>query len=137
MGTTLAISFKIGGPGPTAFVRRATEKVDQDVDDILFLAALEGKDIMETRMLEKREVQTPKGGMHSSASMDARGSNQYNRQYRFGWLKNPQDYFLYQEEGFWHWGASKSIEGMFALKEGFDKAVYIADQAIDDLMRGR
>ena len=133
----MAISFKIDGPGPTAFVRRATEKVDQDVDDILFLAALEGKDIMETRMLEKREVQTPKGGMHSSASMDARGSNQYNRQYRFGWLKDPQDYFLYQEEGFWHWRASESIEGMFALKEGFDKAVYIADQAIDDLMRGR
>lgn len=133
----MAISFKIDGPGPTAFVRRATEKVDQDVDDILFLAALEGKDIMETRMLEKREVQTPKGGMHSSASMDARGSNQYNRQYRFGWLKDPQDYYLYQEEGFWHWGASKSIEGMFALEEGFDKAVYIADQAIDDLMRGR
>ena len=133
----MAISFKIGGPGPAAFVRRATEKVDQDVDDILFLAALEGKDIMETRMLEKREVQTPKGGMHSSASMDARGSNQYSRQYRFGWLKNPQDYFLYQEEGFLHWGASKSIEEMFALKEGFDKAVYIADQAIDDLMRGR
>ena len=133
----MAISFKIDGPGPTAFVRRATEKVDQEVDDILFLAALEGKDIMETRMLEKREVQTPKGGMHSSASMDARGSNQYNRQYRFGWLKDPQDYFLYQEEGFWHWGAGKSIEGMSALKEGFDKAVYIADQAIDDLMRGR
>ena len=133
----MAISFKVDGPGPTAFVRRATEKVDQDVDDILFLAALEGKDIMETRMLEKREVQTPKGGMHSSASMDARGSNQYNRQYRFGWLKDPQDYFLYQEESFWHWGAGESIEGMFALKEGFDKAVYIADQAIDDLMRGR
>ena len=132
----MAISFEIDGPGPTAFVRRATEKVDQDVDDILFLAALEGKDIMETRMLEKREVQTPKGGMHSSASMDARGSNQYNRQYRFGWLKDPEDYFLYQEEGFWHWGAGKSIEGILALKQGHDAATRAAEIAIDGIMSG-
>ena len=131
----MAISFKIDGPGPTAFVRRATEKVDQDVDDSLKLAAMEGLDVMETVMLTEDRID--KGIMVSGASMDARGSNQYNRQYRFGWLKDPQDYFLYQEEGFWHWGAGKSIEGMSALKEGFDKAVYIADQAIDDLMRGR
>ena len=131
----MAISFKIDGPGPTAFVRRATEKVDQDVDDSLKLAAMEGLDVMETVMLTEDRID--KGIMVSGASMDSRGSNQYNRQYRFGWLKDPQDYFLYQEEGFWHWGAGKSIEGMLALKEGFDKAVYIADQAIDDLMRGR
>ena len=134
MGTTLAISFKIDGPGPTAFVRRATEKVDQDVDDSLKLAAMEGLDVMETVMLTEDRID--KGIMVSGASMDSRGSNQYNRQYRFGWLKNPQDYFLYQEEGFWHWGAGKSIEGILALKQGHDEATRAAEIAIDGIMSG-
>lgn len=134
MGTTLAISFKIDGPGPTAFVRRATEKVDQDVDDSLKLAAMEGLDVMETVMLTEDRID--KGIMVSGASMDSRGSNQYNRQYRFGWLKDPQDYFLYQEEGFWHWGAGKSIEGILALKQGHDAATRAAEIAIDGIMSG-
>ena len=134
MGTTLAISFKIDGPGPTAFVRRATEKVDQDVDDILKLAAMEGLDVMETVMLTEDRID--KGIMVSGASMDSRGSNQYNRQYRFGWLKDPEDYFLYQEEGFWHWGAGKSIEGILALKQGHDAATRAAEIAIDGIMSG-
>ena len=134
MGTTLAISFKIGGPGPAAFVRRATEKVDQDVDDSLKLAAMEGLDVMETVMLTEDRID--KGIMVSGASMDSRGSNQYNRQYRFGWLKDPEDYFLYQEEGFWHWGAGKSIEGILALKQGHDAATRAAEIAIDGIMSG-
>ena len=134
MGTTLAISFKIDGPGPTAFVRRATEKVDQDVDDSLKLAAMEGLDVMETVMLTEDRID--KGIMVSGASMDSRGSNQYNRQYRFGWLKDPEDYFLYQEEGFWHWGAGKSIEGILALKQGHDAATLAAEIAIDGIMSG-
>ena len=134
MGTTLAISFKIDGPGPTAFVRRATEKVDQDVDDSLKLAAMEGLDVMETVMLTEDRID--KGIMVSGASMDSRGSNQYNRQYRFGWLKDPEDYFLYQEEGFWHWGAGKSIEGILALKQGHDAATRAAEIAIDGIMSG-
>lgn len=134
MGTTLAISFKIDGPGPTAFVRRATEKVDQDVDDSLKLAAMEGLDVMETVMLTEDRID--KGIMVSGASMDSRGSNQYNRQYRFGWLKDPEDYFLYQEEGFWHWGAGKSIEGILALKQGHDEATRAAEIAIDGIMSG-
>ena len=134
MGTTLAISFKIDGPGPTAFVRRATEKVDQDVDDSLKLAAMEGLDVMETVMLTEDRIDN--GIMVSGASMDSRGSNQYNRQYRFGWLKDPEDYFLYQEEGFWHWGAGKSIEGILALKQGHDEATRAAEIAIDGIMSG-
>ena len=130
----MAISFKIDGPGPTAFVRRATEKVDQDVDDSLKLAAMEGLDVMETVMLTEDRID--KGIMVSGASMDSRGSNQYNRQYRFGWLKDPQDYFLYQEEGFWHWGAGKSIEGILALKQGHDEATRAAEIAIDGIMSG-
>ena len=130
----MAISFKIDGPGPTAFVRRATEKVDQDVDDSLKLAAMEGLDVMETVMLTEDRID--KGIMVSGASMDSRGSNQYNRQYRFGWLKDPQDYFLYQEEGFWHWGAGKSIEGILALKQGHDAATRAAEIAIDGIMSG-
>ncbi len=130
----MAISFKIDGPGPTAFVRRATEKVDQDVDDSLKLAAMEGLDVMETVMLTEDRID--KGIMVSGASMDSRGSNQYNRQYRFGWLKDPEDYFLYQEEGFWHWGAGKSIEGILALKQGHDEATRAAEIAIDGIMSG-
>ena len=130
----MAISFKIEGPGPTAFVRRATEKVDQDVDDSLKLAAMEGLDVMETVMLTEDRID--KGIMVSGASMDSRGSNQYNRQYRFGWLKDPEDYFLYQEEGFWHWGAGKSIEGILALKQGHDEATRAAEIAIDGIMSG-
>lgn len=130
----MAISFKIDGPGPTAFVRRATEKVDQDVDDSLKLAAMEGLDVMETVMLTEDRID--KGIMVSGASMDSRGSNQYNRQYRFGWLKDPEDYFLYQEEGFWHWGAGKSIEGILALKQGHDAATRAAEIAIDGIMSG-
>ena len=130
----MAISFKIDGPGPTAFVRRATEKVDQDVDDSLKLAAMEGLDVMETVMLTEDRID--KGIMVSGASMDSRGSNQYNRQYRFGWLKDPEDYFLYQDEGFWHWGAGKSIEGILALKQGHDAATRAAEIAIDGIMSG-
>ena len=129
----MGISFKLDGPGPTAFVRRAMDKIDQDVDDSLNLAAMIGADVMETKMLQADRVDT--GKMLSGVSVDARGSNKYNRQYRFGWLKNPQDYFLYQEEGFWHWGAGKSIEGMFALKAGFDEAVREAEKAIDGIVR--
>lgn len=110
------------------------QKVDQDVDDSLKLAAMEGADKMETVMLQENRIDTAK--MLDGVSIDARGSNQFNRRYRFGWLKNPQDYFLYQEEGFWHWGAGKSIEGIFALKQGFDHAVTQAEIAIDGVMRG-
>ena len=130
----VGISFKMDGPGPTAFLERTMQKVDQDVDDSLKLAAMEGADKMETVMLQENRIDTAK--MLDGVSIDARGSNQFNRRYRFGWLKNPQDYFLYQEEGFWHWGAGKSIEGIFALKQGFDHAVTQAEIAIDGVMRG-
>ena len=133
----MPISFKIQGPGPAAFLKRAMDDMDQDIDDIMKLAAMEGLDIMETRMLEKREVRTPKDGMHSSASMDSKGSNKFFKRYRFGWLDKQEDYFLYQEEGFWHWGVGEMIEGMFALKEGFDTAYQAAEAAIDDYMRSK
>lgn len=35
----------------------------------------------------------------------------------FGWIRNVEDYFKYQENGFYHWLSRINIEPMFALRD--------------------
>jgi hypothetical protein len=35
----------------------------------------------------------------------------------FGWVNDPEDYYKYQETGFFNVRAGKSVEGMFALRD--------------------
>lgn len=132
--TSLGISFKVEGPGPAAFLRSTLAKVDSRVDEILELAAEAGADQMRLYIDARRTRRS--GDMYRGVSTDRRGSNQYARKARFGWLQDPQDYYLYQEEGFWHTQAERSIEGMFAMGDAFYEAEQLATDAINDLLRG-
>lgn len=131
---SLGISFKVEGPGPAAFLRSTLAKVDSRVDEIVAVAAEAGAEQMELNIRSRRQSRT--GKMANGVSVDRRGSNQYARKARFGWLKDPEDYFLYQEEGFWHVNSGESIEGMFAMGDAFYEAEQLATEAINDLMRG-
>lgn len=137
---SLAISFKVTGPGPTRWFDAKARKLDKDVAEAIDFGAELGKDIMESKMLQRREMRTPR--MHTSVTKDNRGSNQFKRRVRFGWLRDPQDYFLYQEEGFKHVGGWKNkegittqIKGMFALKDAQAEAEEFVTQEINKIMR--
>lgn len=40
----------------------------------------------------------------------------------FGWLEDPQDYYVYQEQGFRHYRTGNDVKGMHALLDGFTAA---------------
>lgn len=50
-----------------------------------------------------------------SSSVRSRTKNAWSG--AFGWLENPEDYFYYQNEGFYHVNANRVIRGMNALNE--------------------
>ena len=120
---------------------RLDKRVAEAVDFGAELGAARMEDFMEAR----REMRTPK--MHTSVTHDSRGSNQFKRRSRFGWLNDPQDYYLYQEEGFNHVGGWKDSEGrkrgtkrwiagMFALRDAQAEAEDFMKREISSIVRG-
>lgn len=43
----------------------------------------------------------------------------------FGWTKNQQEYFIYQDQGFRHWITGEWIYGMEALRNAYSHSVYV------------
>lgn len=50
----------------------------------------------------------------------------------FGWLRNQEDYFLYQEYGFNHLKAGYRVPGMFALR---DARLYVTKEVLPRLAK--
>lgn len=109
---------------------RLDKRVAEAVDFGAELGAARMEDFMEAR----REMRTPK--MHTSVTHDSRGSNQFKRRSRFGWLNDPEDYYLYQEEGFNHVHAKRWITGMFALRDAQAEAEDFMKREISSIVRG-
>jgi len=50
----------------------------------------------------------------------------------FGWVREFEDYYGYQDEGFTHWKSGEKIPGMFALR---DARLYVVQQVLPALRR--
>jgi len=71
------------------------------------------------------------GNMRDSVSVrfEGRGAN---RVAAFGWIRNFEDYFGYQDQGFLHVISGKRVAGMFALR---DARRYVVNQVLPRLTR--
>ena len=56
------------------------------------------------------------GKMLKSVGARSEGGAKQSRA-AFGWIRNVEDYFKYQENGFFHWLSRINIEPMFALRD--------------------
>jgi hypothetical protein len=59
-----------------------------------------------------------------------RGAQQTNA--AFGWIRNFENYFGYQDQGFYHVKANRMVEGMFALR---DARQYVRTQVLPRLVK--
>lgn len=59
-----------------------------------------------------------------------RGAQQTN--VAFGWIRNFENYFGYQDQGFYHKQKGETVEGMFALR---DARQYVATQVLPKLIQ--
>ena len=59
-----------------------------------------------------------------------RGAQQTNA--AFGWIRNFENYFGYQDQGFYHVKANRMVDGMFALR---DARLYVTKQVLPKLVR--
>lgn len=71
------------------------------------------------------------GNMRNSVSVRFEGG-QKRVSAAFGWIRNFEDYFGYQDNGFYHYQADREVEGMFALR---DARLYVAKELLPRLVR--
>jgi hypothetical protein len=53
----------------------------------------------------------------------------------FGWIDNTEDYFAYQDQGFWHVWANRTVEGMHSLASGMAAAREKLYEGVDKILR--
>lgn len=63
-----------------------------------------------------------------------RSGNQHFVTAKFGWVKNREDYYVLQEEGFRHRGGV-SVEAMYALQDAYESVTSALKQDIDRAVR--
>lgn len=54
---------------------------------------------------------------------------------KFGWINRWEDYFGYQDEGFFHNQAGREIRGMYALQDAADQVMENLERRIDEVLR--
>lgn len=54
-------------------------------------------------------------------TMTSPGANRF--QLRVGWLRNAENWYQLQDQGFWHWRGGGWIEGTHALRDASDNAI--------------
>ncbi len=72
------------------------------------------------------------GDMINSVGIRIEGGRNLVARSAFGWVRNYEDYFGYQEEGFTHFRSKKWITGMFALR---DARLYVVTQVLPVLAK--
>jgi len=71
------------------------------------------------------------GNMRDSVGVRFEGGDQRVTA-AFGWIRNFEDYFGYQEEGFYHTRAARRVPGMFALR---DARRYVVKEVLPRLVK--
>lgn len=115
----------------TTSIRLAEDSLKEQVAEVALDAAQAGADGMQEAILASGRIKT--GAMHDAIGTDAEFHDTVVHTY-FGWDKNRgdwgrggsggawEDYYGFQEHGFWHVNAEKWIEGIQAAMHGAQRA---------------
>lgn len=110
----------------TRWYRGKVEALEAANEEALREVAEEGAELMkyfiETRGTDKsgKRGRVDKGKMRDAVTSEVTTRGPGKHQANFGWLKEREDYFLWQEGGFEHTGGV-TVEGMYALTDAAEE----------------
>lgn len=113
--------------------RQFRDCLDKAMIDAMSLGVETGKDVIESTGTD-REWTRPWGG-RSGTGRGRIDTGEMLDEFRadvdidrnetrgeLGWIRKQEDYYLFQDLGFWHVLSQREIEGMFALREASEEA---------------
>ena len=86
-----------------------------------------GAEFMRERIIDLPRIDT--WLMFNSVGTTMKGTNQHAVKGTFGWVRNKEDYFVYQEEG------TQNVVAMFALSDAADFVQSVLGKKISETLR--
>lgn len=128
------------------------ERLTDDIAQIVQEAAEDGKRIMREKIetsglgvewsrADKYGRTSSSPGRVASGKMRDAIDSEYKRdgdsaEARIGWLNEFEDYFGYQEGGFYHVNANRAIRGMNIMEETADELLEDIERKLNGVFRG-
>lgn len=86
-----------------------------------------GAEFMRERIVDLPRIDT--WHMFNSVGTTMKGTNQHVTKGTFGWVRNQEDYFVYQEEG------TQNVVAMFALSDAVDFVHGVLGDKVSETLR--
>lgn len=139
----MKVSIKYSGPGATAetWFEGVSRKMIEGIENVVEDGVERGENITKHNIETRGTMKSGKRGrVESGAMRDAVGSRMTDRSKKkasgeFGWIKEFEPYFGYQESGFEHRGGV-SVDGMYAISDAAEEVFADIEGDVDGVIRG-
>lgn len=122
--------------------KQIMERVEDGNSNAISQAVSDGENTMKHLIASRGTAKSGKAGrietgnMHNSVTSSFNQTARGNAVGRFGWLKNREDYFGFQEGGFEHARSGVDVEGMYAMVDAYELVKQELEQAVRNNLRG-
>lgn len=122
--------------------RSKVESIEEGNSEAIRQAVEDGEETMKHMISTRGTAKSGKAGRIESGRMLKAVSHSFNETAkgnasgRFGWLRDRQDYFAFQEGGFEHARSGVDVEGMYALTDSYELVMRELEERVRRNLRG-
>lgn len=136
------VTVKYVGPGKSAvdWFEDLSKKQSEGVSDVIEDAVKRGEQVtkhfIETRgtMKSGKRGRIETGAMRDAVSSEMTEKSKDSARGSFGWIKDFESYFGFQEEGFEHIGGV-TVDGMYAISDAGDEIIADVQEDVERVIR--